>query len=281
MQEAVDELLAHQIHIDETQGEEFADGGFDMLIERNARGQRPAGPTVHPEPPVTLEQWEATKELRCRFCPHPADAYARPPQLPLEEAPWTQFRCGCRVHTVCYAIHIAVQDYHRESSCPVCNAKILTDEQRLFLAGIGRDRHTENAIAKRINTLWEEDEAFHEEMREVAKEGRKVGPLYQEYLKDKLAIRQEWKAAITPSVNIIRHHKQIFTKKLKEIQTRKKYLAAQGRYKRKLFRFLNTYDVDQHALNRAILPKGMPKLRPATRWGNWREKAWSIFRVRI
>lgn len=280
MQEAVDEMLAQQLEADQE------DGGFDMLVQnprgRTRRAARVARLVVEiaPHPPVTLEEWEATKDLRCRFCPHPTDAYPRPPQLPLERAPWSQFPCGCRVHTVCYTLHVNIQEFAHHSACPICHERILTEEQRQFLRQQTR-RGDGNPVESRVSKLWNEDEAFREEMREVAKEGRKVGPLYQEYLKDKLAIRQEWKAAVQPSVNLIRHHKQIFTKKLKEIQSRKKYLAAQGRYKRKLFRFLNTYDVDQHRLNRPRNPKGMPKLRPATRWGNWREKAWSIFRLRL
>ena len=255
MEEAVDELIAEE--------------QTDVV-----------NPLIAPHPPVTLEEWEATKDLRCRYCPHPSDPFPSPPQLPLAEAPWTTFRCGCRIHTACAWIRLVIQEYDLYGSCPVCNESVLTEEQRRFLRQTSGE---ESPVESRIKKLWEEDQVFCEEMRQVAKEGRKVGPAYQEYLKDKAAIRREWRAAVLPSIHLIRHHKQIFTKRMKDIQSRRKYLLAQGRYKRKLFQFLNTYDIEQYNLNRLMERgvKGMPKLRPAMRWGNWREKSWRMFRVRI
>lgn len=283
MQEAVDELIAQQIQQEE--GEEFEDG-FDMLIQNNPHvGRRQTrrtatpAPTIAPEPPVTLDEWEATKELRCRFCPHPTDATPNPPQLPLADAPWTQFRCGCRIHTVCFAIYISVHEYHRGSTCPCCQQSILTPEQRTFLWE-GRQRpETPDVRAKK---LWEENEVFREELKEVAKEGRSLGPLHAAFVKDKEEIKREWKEAVGPSVCLIRHHKQIFSKRYQALESRKKYCFATARYKRKLYRFLQTYDLDQSSFEmRRGAPKGMPKIRRISRWGMWRYKAWHIFRVRL
>ena len=279
MQEATDELLAQQLDGEE-QGE-----GWDMLVP-NPRGRtRRAGrtapqpaPTIAPEPPVTLDEWEATKELRCRFCPHPTDTSANPPQLPLTEAPWTQFRCGCRVHTVCFAIYIHVQEYHRGSTCPCCQQSILTPEQRTFLY---EGRHRPEAPDTRAKKLWEENEVFREELKNMSKEGRKIGPLHTEFVNDTQTLKQEWKEAIGPSVSLIRHHKQIFSKRYQQLESRKKYFHAHGRYKSKLYRFLQTYDVSQSSFEMRNAVKGMPKLRRVTRWGMWRHKAWHFLRLRL
>jgi hypothetical protein len=143
-----------------------------------------------------------------------------------------------------------------------------------------RENRPEERKESRLEKLWKEDEAFREELKEVAKEGRKVGPLKKVFEHDRHILRQEWKEAIMPGVTLIRNQKQIFTKRFIGLESRKKYFSIYNRYKLKLFRFLRTYDLDQHQFARRSV-KGIPRLHHATRWGLWRCKAWHVFRVRL
>jgi hypothetical protein len=283
MQEAVDELLAHQI--EEGEGEEFADG-FDMLVQNN-RGRtrhRPRTETpedvIAPQPRVTLQEWEVTKELRCRFCPHPSDTADRPPQVPLEGAPWSHFRCGCRVHTICYGLQIATDGFNNLRCCPVCNTSIITEEQRLYIRQ-SRPLRGADPDDARLKQLWEEDEVFREEVRELSLMSRAASKAKKEYAKGKVELIREWRRTIMPHLSIIKHQRQIFSKRLINVPYRRAYFTALGKYKRKFRALRTTYNLGQHAFFSRFKPRGLPRLKEVNRWTSWRDTAWSIFRVRM
>jgi hypothetical protein len=233
---------------------------------------------IAPHPQITIEELEATNHLRCRFCPHPADTRPNPPQLPLADAPWIEFRCGCRVHTVCYAIRASSEEYYIGRDCLCCGQSILRADQRAFLDQ--RPRMPEPP-ATRVNRLWAENEVFREEVKALAKEPRKIGALHVNFLAEKQALVKEWKEAVAPSIGILKHTREVFTKRLQEMESRKKYFRAHSRYKSKVTRVLETYAVEPSNFETRDTLKEIPKIRCASTWSTWRHAPWYIFKVRI
>jgi len=134
---------------------------------------------------------------------------------------------------------------------------------------------------RNIRKLWETNEVFREELKELSKQGRAVGPLYAAYKKELAALRAEWKTTISPLESVLRNHKESFMKRAIAISSRKKYILANGRYKNKLFRFAQTYEISHWALFRRIGIKGLPRFREVGRWRSWRESPRYLFRVRL
>jgi hypothetical protein len=276
-------LLLHKflgmedIHTDADEGIAHAlamEDGFDIEVVRTPRDR----PRVAPQPPVTLEEYERTKDLRCLYCPRPSDTHTFPPQVPLESAPWCSFRCGCRIHTICFALRIKHGDdyFHR---CPVCETSLLTPEQARFYRQNFAER--DDPDEKQLEKLWETNETFREEVREVAQVYRKTFPFQKVFRQEKNQLLREWKEATSSMTTILRNQKASFMKRFAALPSRMKYIQAYGKYRMKLRRVMATYDLGYFALFRRRRPKGMPRLSEVSRYSSWRESPRYLFRVRI
>jgi hypothetical protein len=171
-------------------------------------------------------------------------------------------------------------------SCFVCDESILSQEQRDFLMDDAtlRRNHRRGSIAPDVSQLWQENDAFREQYKELAKESREVSKLEKLYKSEIDRLKTEFKQNIHLAVETIRSEKERFLRRVSvECPNRTKFIRAKGRFGTNLNRLLGTYDLHAFQLERIHRVRGVPipRMRLYRRYYSWRLRPQSIFRVRI
>jgi hypothetical protein len=231
-------------------------------------------------------------EYRCALCPHPADLInpeARfPPPTDPQNSPLTHFPCGHSFHTQCVFGRFARLDHriYDYCSCFVCDESILSQDQRDFLMEDATHNRNQRrgSIGPDVAKLWQENDTFREQYRELAKESREVSKLEKLYKSEIDRLKTEFNQNIHLAVETIRSEKERFLRRVStECPNRTKFIRAQARFGTKLNRLMGTYDLYAFQLERMRRVRGVPipRIRLHRRYYRWRLRPQNIFRVRI
>jgi hypothetical protein len=213
-----------------------------------------------------MEPW------RCSLCDLQTDAI-RYPQTPLtDNMPKIQLRCGHEYHTHCYMYKIMnTEDLPVHDRCPDidCGEYLLPDNVREFY----RDDTEVRRADTNVVTLWNENEVFRNELKEIMKLRKKFKseiagfrPLYR-------TIHTEFKEKILAYRESIKYEKREFRQRLMNLSERRRAVFAMSRYKRKLNDFVRKYQIWTTNLRALHGIRGAPRIPLRSNFGiTWAER---------
>jgi hypothetical protein len=166
-------------------------------------------------------------------------------------------------------------------TCPVCNERILSREQLLSLTQ--EERRRDRRHGPNLGKLWDENETFREDIVELSKISREIGPVEKEYNVEMKKLKQEFTDSTRLAVETIRQQKQLFIKKAMLVGCRGKYKRLIGRYGSKFNRICGTYDIGYWELRNLRRARAkIPKFRERFGYSYRRaDNLFYFFRVRI
>ena len=219
---------------------------------------------------------------RCALCPHPADTRVICPyEGDLETAPWVALRCLHRFHTHCYMVYNCSRedDGLLRQSCPTCRQTVLDPASIQTLTAVRTNAGYEGNERMRMHDLWNNDEAFRENVKELHKLQRKANGAGARHRKEVAVLLREWRQMITPTVAYLKTQKQTFTMRMMECENRREAMLASGKYQKKRREMMQTYDTGYWGLGLLSDIPGAPKLQSYGR--HYRRSARYVFRVRV
>ena len=227
----------------------------------------------------TMDTAEATPE-RCSHCPHPTDRFQNPP-LP-HNPPLTMFSCGHAVHTQCILINMYHSDRNiLHMSCLTCNEPFISPEVQNHLRTTFRDTAPDR-IRHHVNTLWETNEVFREQVREAAKLERDVIKKQGVVKKEIAILKKEWKDNTMMYNTILKNMREAYIRRFREIKGKREVTAAIGKAHRAKHLLCDTYDFGLYELEEINRIRGAPKIgRTSRRMRRWRMNPDYIFRFRL
>jgi hypothetical protein len=131
----------------------------------------------------------------------------------------------------------------------------------------------------RMHNLWNNDEAFRENVKELYTLQRKANGAGARHRKEVAGLLREWRQMITPTVAYLKTQKQTFTKRMMECENRREAMLASGKYQKKRREMMQTYDTGYWGLGLLSDIPDAPKLQTYGR--HYRRSARYVFRVRV
>jgi len=221
----------------------------------------------------------AEEDHRCQLCIHPTDERANVIQYTgdLATAPFVGFRCGHRFHTHCFCIRFYEGGNHLR--CPQCQEYILEDNIRHGLRRLEEPDAYERNGRQRVIDLWNNEEVFREEVKELKALERAYKKEYANLNKGIIALRREWRELTLPTKTFLTLQKKEFQKRFSKLEHRSSTIRAYGRMQRKKRQITETYNINGYYL-RAL--EDIPKAPRFLRYRCFRtiSGVWA-FRIRI
>ena len=208
---------------------------------------------------------------RCAYCPHQADINPAPRETS-ENPPFTQFRCGHRVHTHCFLLHLHISDaWLGRITCPECDQRIMNDDAVQFI----RHRREDNPDRPNsVQNLWKDNEVFREEVREAVKVQREANLEWKKFTKSVGDLKKEWIQKTSPYKTILKNMRAEFANRYKQIPGRVRASMLIAKAQRMKRRIRDTYDLGYYELERLNRIKGAPKI------GSVFHRRWLYLRMR-
>jgi len=192
------------------------------------------------------------KEPLCMLCPRLDKVALYPPTS--NHTCRMEFRCGHSVHTQCF-LHFS---YHADVlpnslTCPHCTTNLMEDSAISFFRQLNRRTHIQ------VVELWNNDPVFRDTFRALCKERTIVIKAYTESRKDTRPIVREFKQIIDIPVKTLGVHKKEFSAKIKELTSRRRFLALGNRYMKRLSTFTKKYGIWSDDLGPLHGVQGVPR----------------------
>jgi len=221
----------------------------------------------------------AEEDHRCHLCIHPADERANLIRYTgeLATAPFVVFRCGHRFHTHCFCIRF--YEGGNQSRCPQCQEYILEDNIRHGLRRIEEPDTYERNSRERIIDLWNKEEVFREDVKELKVLERAYKKENASFTKGTTALRREWREVTLSTKTFLSIQKKEFQKRFSKLENRTSMIRAYGRMQRKKRQITETYNINSYAL---YALEAIPKAPKFERFYRFRRTSsqWA-FRIRI
>lgn len=218
---------------------------------------------------------EETPE-RCSHCPHPTDRFQGPPLPP--NPPLTMFSCGHAVHTQCILIHMYNSNRNiLRMSCLTCNEPFISPEVQNHLQTF-RDTAGDH-IRNDVKRLWENNEVFREEVREVAKLDKDVKKKRMVVKKEVELLIKGWKDNTIMYKTILKNMRETYIRRFREIKGKREAGLAIGKARRAKRLICDTYDIGFYELEGLNRIRGAPKIGSTSRrWRRQYMNTGSLFR---
>jgi hypothetical protein len=221
----------------------------------------------------------AEEDHRCPLCIHPTDERANllPYTGDLATAPFVGLRCGHRFHTHCFCIRF--YEGGNQSRCPQCREYILEDNLRHGLRRIEEPDAYERNSRERIIDLWNKEEVFREDVKELKVLERAYKKENANFSKSISVLRREWRDLILPSQTFLSLKKKEFQKRFSKLEHRSSTIRAYGRMQRKKRQITDTYNINSYNLHAL---EAIPKAPKFQRFYSFRRISGRYaFRIRI
>ena len=215
--------------------------------------------------------------MNCSLCPHPAETRIPPPP-PEGDIKFLEFRCGHRVHTHCAILNFYLNDVMlTRVRCPECQVLILHEDAIAWTTTLHNERRAESEI----HTLWEKNEVFREEIKELANDCKQIRKYNRIYRKGLAGLKRDWNTVIAPYKNYLKNQKEIFMKRFLLIPARSKLLYYNSKIRRVRNRIRQTYSLGWHDLDLLNIVPKTPKIRIPRSLARWQISGRYIFRIRL
>lgn len=215
----------------------------------------------------------------CSLCIHPTDERANLLSYTgdLTTAPFVGLRCGHRFHTHCFCIQF--YGGGNQSRCPQCNEYILEDNLRDGLRRIDEPDAYERNSRARIIELWNKEEVFREDLKELKALERAYKKETANFGKGVMGLRREWRELTLPTKTFLTLKKKEFQKRFSKLEHRTSTIRAYGRMQRKRRKITDTYNISSYNLH---ILEDIPKAPKFQRfYGMRRISSRYTFRIRI
>lgn len=192
-------------------------------------------------------------------------------------APFVGLRCGHRFHTHCFCIRF--YEGGNQSRCPQCHEYILEDTLRHGLRRIEEPDAYERNSRERIIDLWNKEEVFREDVKELKTLERAYKRENVNFTKGVTGLRREWRELTLPTKTFLSLKKKEFQKRFSKLENRLSTIRAYGRMQRKKRQIADTYNISSYNLHAL---GDIPKAPKFQRFYSFRRicSRWA-FRIRI
>ena len=163
--------------------------------------------------------------------------------------------------------------------CPQCREYILEDNIRHGLRRLEEPDAYERNTRQRVIDLWNNEEVFREEVKELKALEIAYKKEYANLNKGIIALRREWRELTLPTKTFLSLQKKEFQKRFSKLEHRSSTIRAYGRMQRKKRQITETYNINGYYL-RAL--EDIPKAPRFMRYRCFRtiSGVWA-FRIRI
>jgi len=187
-------------------------------------------------------------------------------------------RCGHTIHTACF-LHQAYLDNIQwfRVSCETCDTTLIGEEHIQLLQQIEYPRRDPTELVN----LWNNNEAFREEVHNLVKDEKKVKPIMKQFKEEAAVLKREWKEAILTSKSYLREQKRIFIKRYTHLPSYRKLRNGLARINRLSRRILHTYDLRRWSLDDLTNVPGAPKIKREFYRRLFRIRPMYVFGIRI
>jgi hypothetical protein len=159
--------------------------------------------------------------------------------------------------------------------------RILPEATVTQLADNDPDRIHDRTVRQRLAELWNTNEVFREDIRELRRVQRIRDSSRKVYSSESAVIKREWKELSKPSIDYLKTVKRNCIKKVMALKTRMPARTAQIKFANKKREVLNTYAADSWNLQYISDDcPGAPKFPRGGMYGYYTRPQY-LFRVRV
>jgi len=226
------------------------------------------------------EEHQEEPQHRCSLCPEENG----PPQPNVEDATFSDLRCGHQVHTHCLITFVLSMRLRRNAAhtgtCAICEIPLLDAETIAYYENLYDDTERPQR-RKTVKELWETNPEFKKDIKAYKKAMTEFNVSYRVFNKEARIIRTRFLQNIDTSVQLIRDQKRVSTQEYKRIPSKRIFMSKSNRLSRLKNQLRAIYGLSVWDIADALKEiEGAPKIR-RTFYYSWRIRPSSFFRIRI